>query len=130
MSERRFTIFDDDDEEKACKNSKDITVEMLNKQQKHYMKLLRDYSQEIEFIDQLMRDCRAERRKFFGEELPEISRRLSAEHIDERAKAEWLNRLSAAMQASFDASDRLTAAFGIDKAEEFRAKLESKMKGI
>lgn len=121
-----FDIFDDD----KLMRGKDPAFETLRKYQKHHMEMLRQYGNEIDFLDKKLRDCREERKKFFTEDLPNISRTLSEEHIDEAIREEWLARLEIAMEHSFKESDKLIAAFAVQKADEFREALEEKLKGL
>ena len=126
MSTKGFDIFDDD---KTNKNS-NPTFEILLKYQKHHMKLLEDYEDQISYIDMLLRNIRMEREKFFLEDISNIRNKLIEEHIDETVINEWLTKLERAMTKSFDESDKLASAFAVKKATQFKEILEEKMKGL
>ena len=119
-----FDIFDDDNSRKI----KNPTLEELRKYQKHHMELLKNYGEQIAFLDKMLRECREERKNFFAEDLPKISKKLTDEHVDDAVRKEWLTRLE--MEHSFKESDRLVAAFAVQKADEFREAMEEKLKGL
>lgn len=121
-----FDIFDDDSPRKV----KDPTLEELRKYQKHHMEMLKNYGEQVAFLDKMLRDCREERKKFFAEDLPKISKKLTDEHVDDAIRREWLTRLEKAMEHSFKESDRLVSAFAVQKADEFREAMEEKLKGL
>lgn len=121
-----FDIFDDDSPRKV----KNPTLEELQKYQKHHMDLLKNHREQIAFLDKMLRDCREERKKFFAEDLPRISKKLTEEHVDDAIRKEWLVRLEKAMEHSFRESDKLVAAFAVQKADEFREEMEEKLKGL
>ena len=122
-----FDIFKDDDHKKTAKLN---SLDSLMKYQKHHMELLKKYENQIVFLEKLLSDCRNERKEFFTKELPAISKKLDEDHIDEPIKKEWLNQLARDMKRSFDESDKLISAFAVQKAEEFRASMEEKLKEL
>ena len=121
-----YHFFDDDSPRKV----KNPTLEELRKYQKHHMELLKNYGEQVAFMDKMLRDCREERKKFFAEDLPKISKKLTDEHVDDAIRKEWLTRLEKAMEHSFKESDRLVSAFAVQKADEFREAMEEKLKGL
>ena len=119
-------IFDDD----CSRKVKNPTLEELRRYQKHHMEMLKNYEDQIAFLDKMLRDCREERKKFFTGDLPKISKKLTEEHVDLAIQQEWLTRLEKAMEHSFKESDKLAAAFAVQKADEFREAMEEKLKGL
>lgn len=119
-------IFDDDSSRKV----KNPTLEELRRYQKHHMEMLKNYEDQIAFLDKMLRDCREERKRFFAEDLPKISKKMIEEHVDDAIRKEWLTRLEKAMEHSFEESDRLAVAFAVQKADEFREAMEEKLKGL
>ena len=110
-----FDIFNDNNKT-ATPNS----LDSLMKYQKHHMELLKNYKDQIAFLEKLLYDCRNERKNFFIKELPAISKKMDEDHIDKSIKTEWLVQLERDMRRSFDESDKLISAFAVQKAEEFR----------
>ena len=126
-SKKVFNIFSDDDDKKTVKVN---SLDSLMKYQRHHMELLKNYKEQIAFLEKLLSDCRNERKNFFIKELPAISKKMDEDHIDKSIKTEWLVQLERDMRRSFDESDKLISAFAVQKAEEFRESMEEKLKEL
>ncbi len=125
-NKRPFDIFADNDSD----NVGSPTFEKMLKYQKLHLEMIKNYSKEIEFINKLLRDNREERNKFVQCDLPNIRKKLIEEHIDESIRNEWLIRLEKAIMHSFDESDKLAAAFAVQKEHEFNEALKEKLEKL
>ena len=66
-------------------------AEVIAAYEEHYHKLLRNYKEEIKFIQEMMEGVRQEREKFYKETLPQIEKNINEDNIlSEDAKREWL----------------------------------------
>lgn len=121
-----FEEFNDD-----APRKKDPTIQVLFDYEKHYMDLVRKYSTEIKFIEDMLSDYRQEQIKFYTETLPELQKKLSEDPgVDEEMKRTWLCRLTANMDKSFQMSDMLINDFATKKLQEFKDAVNEKIRGL
>lgn len=110
---------------------KDPTIQVLFDYEKHYMDLVRKYSTEIKFIEDMLSDYRQEQIKFYTETLPELQKKLNEDPgVDEEMKRTWLCRLTANMDKSFQMSDTLINDFVTKKLQEFKDAVNEKLRGL
>ncbi len=100
------------------------SLQKLYDYQKFYMELVESHKEEIDFIEEKLKDLRSEQVAFFDTKLSEISKKLDEESIDTVSKTEWLKHLEENMQKSFEFSERLLNDFAIMKIDEFKKKAE------
>ncbi|MBP5575528.1 MAG: hypothetical protein J6X67_02010 [Treponema sp.] len=100
------------------------SLQKLYDYQKFYMELVESHKEEIDFIEEKLKDLRSEQVAFFDTKLSEISKKLDEESIDTVSKTEWLKHLEENMQKSFEFSERLLNDFAIMKIDEFKNKAE------
>ena len=127
MNKKGLYGFLEEDDSIKIKNP---TLDDLIKYQKHHMKMIETYAEQIAFINKLLSECREERKKFFMVDVPAIRQKLTEELIDKSVQDEWLVRLEKAMAHSFDESEKLASAFAVQKADEFREAMEDRLKGL
>lgn len=110
---------------------KDPTIQILFDYEKHYMDLVRKYSAEIKFIEDMLSDYRQEQIKFYTETLPELKKKLNDDPgVDEEMKRVWLCRLTANMDKSFQMSDTIINDFATKKLQEFKDAVNEKLRGL
>ena len=107
----------------------DPTADMLYEYERHYMRLVKDFRHEIEFIDDLHDKHAREVEKFYGEDLPAIIKKLEAEPIADDVRREWLKHLEGHISKSFEMSQKFLDALTTKKVEEFDAALRKKIGG-
>ncbi|MBO6131139.1 MAG: hypothetical protein J6P28_04155 [Treponema sp.] len=100
------------------------SLQKLYDYQKFYMELVESHKEEIDFIEEKLKDLRSEQVAFFDTKLSEISKKLDEESIDTVSKTEWLKHLEENMQKSFEFSERLLNDFAIMKIDEFKKEAE------
>lgn len=120
-----FEEFNDDTPRK-----KDPTIQVLFDYEKHYMDLVRKYSNEIKFIEDMLSDYRQEQIKFYAETLPKLKKINEDSGIDEEMKRTWLSRLTNNMDKSFQMSDTLINEFVTKKLQEFKDDVNEKLRGL
>ena len=107
----------------------DTTAQMLFDYQEHYMRLVRSYRGEIEFINGLHAEHTREVKNFYANDLPAIQKKLAAEPIADDVRREWLKHLEQHMSKSFDMSGHFIDVLTTKKVEEFNAALREKTFG-
>lgn len=107
----------------------DPTADMLYEYERHYMRLVKDFRHEIEFIDGLHTKHAREVEKFYSEDLPAIIKKLETEPIADDVRREWLKHLEEHMTKSFEMSQKFLDALTTKKVEEFNAALRKKIGG-
>lgn len=105
------------------------TADMLCEYQKYYMQLVKDFRQEIEFIDELHSKHTREVERFYAEDLPAIIKKLESEPIADDVRREWLKHLERHMDNSFKMSRNFIDILTTKKVEEFNAALREKILG-
>lgn len=123
------TVFDafKEDVPKARQN---ITIQTLYEYEKHYMKLVEEYKDEISFIENMLSDYRQEQVKFFKEDIPAIHKKFQEEHVDENMEDIWLKRLADNMERSFSISEKLITNYSTKKIEEFKEAVNEKLHSL
>lgn len=121
-----FREFDDVNPRK-----KDPSIHVLFEYEKHYMELVREYSSEIKFIEDMLTAFRAEQTKFYEETLPQISRSMTEDQsVDDEMKKLWLNRLSTNLERSYLISEKLINDYATKSIDEFKKAVDEKLKSI
>lgn len=119
-----FREFDD-----VTPRKKDPSIHVIFEYEKHYMELVREYSNEIKFIEKMLSEFRIEQTKFYEDTLPKISRSLTEDvSVDDEMKKLWLSRLSTNMERSFLISEKLITDYATKSIDEFKKAVEEKLK--
>lgn len=101
------------------------SLEAVMKYEEHYMRLLRNYKEEIAEIESMMREVRKERETFYQITLPQIEKTIRADKVlSEEAKREWIEELRANMEKSFRISEALIQHYVTSNQAEFKEKLK------
>lgn len=104
-------------------------VQSLMKCQHEYMKLIKEYKEEIEFINQKIRDLRKEEVEFYEKKLHEVEQIMRDDEVDEQIRKAWMNDLENSMKISFEMSHRLLNDFYILGLDEFNSKADALIQG-
>ncbi|MBR1858533.1 MAG: hypothetical protein IJ797_03460 [Selenomonadaceae bacterium] len=107
----------------------DPTIQMLYDYEEHYMKLIKSYRHEIEFINQLHTQHEQEVKNFYQNDLPAIQEKLSGEPIDDEVRREWIKHLERHISKSFEMSEHFINVLTTKKVEEFNAAIREKVLG-
>lgn len=107
---------------------KNQTIQILYDYEKHYMELVKKYSDEIRMIDNLLKSLRAEKVNFYKQEVPIIIEKLKKEEIiDEIIINQWIDRLSSDIEQSFLISERLIETYLTKSIEDFKQAIGDKV---
>ena len=107
----------------------DPTAQVLFDYEEHYMRLVKSYRSEIEFINDLHTTHTREVKNFYANDLPAIIKKLESEPIADDVRREWLKHLEQHMSKSFDMSGHFIDVLTTKKVEEFNAALREKTFG-
>ena len=103
----------------------DGKLDKVIKYEEHYMKLLRNYKEEIAEIESMMREVRKERETFYQITLPQIEKTIRSDKVfSEDAKREWIEELRSNMEKSFRISEALIQHYVTSNQAEFKEKLK------
>jgi len=110
---------------------KDPTIQVLYEYEKHYLEMIKKYSEEIKFIQNMLSDFRKEKEEFYQKVLPDINKKLSEnDGIDKEMKKNWLNRLSTNIERSFKFSETLINDYAVKNLDEFKQAVNEKLNNI
>lgn len=110
---------------------KEPTIQVLYEYEKHYLEMLRKYSNEIEFIQKMLSNFREEQAKFYHQILPDIEDKLKGdEAINDEMRRIWIDRLVANMDRSFNLSESLINDYAVKNLDEFKTAVNEKMRNI
>ena len=123
--EDAFSIFED-----VIPSKQEPTIQVLYDYEKHYMDLVRRYKEEILFIENILKNYRAEQVNFFKEQIPAINQKLNIEHINTEMKKLWLKRLEENMNRSFNISEQLITNYTTKKISEFKEAVNEILHGM
>ena len=116
MSKLFFDEFDFDDDSPKIKNTE---KEQVYENQRHYLKLIKNYKEEIKFIYDLQKNLREEQIKFCDEIFPAISEKFEKNiAIDKEIKKMCLHDLCENVKRSFSLSESIITEFITKKLEE------------
>ena len=105
------------------------TAQMLYDYEEHYMRLVKNFRHEIEFISGLHSEHEREVKNFYANDLPAIIKKLEAEPITDEVRREWLKHLEQHMNKSFEMSGHFIGVITTKKVEEFNEALRDKIFG-
>ena len=107
----------------------DPSVQMLYDYEEHYLRLIKSYRHEIEFINQLHAQHEQEVKAFYQNDLPAIQKKLAAEPIDDKVRRDWLKHLEQHIHKSFEMSENFINVLTTKKVEEFNEEIRAKILG-
>ena len=110
---------------------KDPTIQVLYEYEKHYLEMVRKYSQEIKFIEDMLSNFRREQETFYSKTLPDIINKLNQDAgVDEDMKKVWLNRFTANIERSFTLSETLINDYATKNIDEVKVAVNEKLRSI
>lgn len=122
-------VFDEFRVGKSARLEQESTAEMLMAYEEHYMRLIKKFRPEIEFISDLHERHTQEVKNFYQSELPAVIKKLEAEPIADDVRREWLKHLEHHIDNSFKMSGEFINVLTTKKVEEFNAALREKTFG-
>ena len=103
-------------------------ADLLFLAEKHYNQLIRDFHDEIDFIERKLESIRQEQIQFYTQTLPSISKMLQENNSIPQDRVQvWLDVLIEEMESSFKMSDELVRHYYTDNLNEFKSKLNDLM---
>ena len=110
---------------------KEPTIQVLYEYEKHYLEMIKRYSEEIKFIQDMLARFRQEQETFYSEILPNIIEKLNSdEGIDDEMKRIWLNRLTTNIERSFNLSETLINDYATKSLDEFKQAVNEKLHSL
>ena len=110
---------------------KDPTIQVLYEYEKHYLEMVRKYSQEIKFIEDMLSNFRREQETFYSKTLPDIINKLNQDAgVDEEMKKVWLNIFTANIERIFTLSETLINDYATKNIDEFKVAVNEKLRSI
>lgn len=110
---------------------KDPTIQVLYEYEKHYLEMIKKYSEEIKFIQDMLVGFREEQETFYYKVLPDIIDKLNRDDgVDEEMKRIWLRRLSTNIERSFNLSETLINDYATKSLDEFKQAVNEKLHSI
>ena len=96
--------------------------------QEQYMRLLRNYKPELEYLASLQHSLREERETFYKVTLPQIEAQIRADNLlSHEAQEAWINDLRKNMEQSLRTSEALLQQFAVDNLEDFNKRIRAAM---
>lgn len=93
--------------------------------------MVRKYSNEIEFIENMLSQFRKEQQTFYDQVLPKVLEKMqNDEGIDDETKKIWLRRLSDNMERSFNLSENLINEYATKSLDEFKQAVNERIHSI
>ncbi|MDE6034796.1 MAG: hypothetical protein K2G36_02685 [Ruminococcus sp.] len=107
------------------------SFESVSAYEEHYMKLLKKYLNEINEIEEMMRNLRKERQDFYMKQLPAIKKAMVEDDVlSADCKAQWLTELQNNMERSFQISESLIQHYITKNLEEFKQALKDEVNKV
>ncbi len=113
---------------RTSSNGQNSKAETLISYEETYMKLLKRYKDDIDAIENMMRELREERRIFYSEHFPAIRRELENDDVSPEIRSQWLAEIQADMEKSFHISECLIEHYVTKNLDEFKHELEQSLK--
>ena len=110
--------------QKVKSHNRDLNADSILAYEEAYMKLLKNYKDEIKEIEMMMEQVRQERERFYLEKLPQIKAAMVHDEVSPEIQQEWLNEIQENTERSFKISEALIQHYVTDNLEEFTRKLK------
>lgn len=103
--------------------SKQLTanLDVLFNYQKNYLELIKEYKEEIKFVNTIQEDLRRERAKFFAQNLQEVHETLEKASIDKEQSSIWIKELVESYTKSIDLSSELVKIQVTETVEKLKS---------
>ncbi len=103
-------------------------LEIYWKFEEHYLKVLKDYKEELKFVASMQEDLRKERAKFFGETLKIVSNTLKETQVPAETQSKWIAELVSSYTQSLNLSDNLIQEKTAQSLENIKKEAEQNVK--
>ena len=110
--------------QKVDPQNRNLTADTILSYEEAHMKLVKNYSNEIQTIAGMMEQLRKEREDFYLNKLPEIKSAMVRDEVSTSIQEQWLVELQENMERSFQISESLIQHYVTDNLAEFRKKLQ------
>ena len=105
-------------------NEQNENANILIAYERHYHDLVRNYREEISYMEGMLEEIRKEREGFYRIKLPEIENVMKEESVlNDEAKREWIEELRRNMESSFKQSEDLVKHYITNNLNEFKEKM-------
>lgn len=101
-------------------SQKSEELRILHNYQENYLKLIREYKEEIKFLNTTQEDLRKERSKFFSQTLEEVNESLKKSSINDELSQKWTQELVSSYTNSLNTSSELVDSQVLDAVEEIK----------
>ena len=81
-------------------------------------------------MDELLKNIRNERNKFYSQQIPQIEESLKQDSVTEENRKKWIEELRENMEKSFVISETLIKDFVTDNLNEYQSELKSAIERI
>lgn len=95
--------------------------------EKQYLELIKEYKEEIKFVNSIQEDLRKERAKFFSDTLSEVSASLKEADVDKATANKWIFDLVDSYTKSMNISQRLVEENTCDTIGEIRSRAKDEL---
>lgn len=106
------------------KNEQNEKANIMIAYEKHFHDLVRNYKEEISYMEGMLEKIRKEREEFYSIKLLEIEKVMKEENVlNDEAKREWIDELRKNMESSFKQSEDLVKHYITNNLVEFKDKM-------
>lgn len=109
---------------------KDESIEIIYEYEKHYMKLIKEYKPEIDYIAKHLNDLRFEQIDFLENKLPRLKEILIEQGIDNDLQSKWLSEIIENINRSYLISEKLITHYLTKNIDEFKETIDEKIKNL
>ncbi len=95
-------------------------LQILFEYEEHYLKLIKEYKEEIKFCSTMQEDLRRERSQFFTQILKEVSDTLKKAEVESSVASQWVQDLVDSYTKSIDISSDLAKTHVVDVIGKIR----------
>ena len=99
------------------------SAEMILAYEEAHLKLLKDYSEEIQLIQNMLGQLRKEQKEFYQKELPEIREAMQKDDVSPEIQEQWISEMQENIEHSFQLSTSLIRHYVTENLNEFEQKL-------
>ncbi len=110
--------------QKVKPHNRDLTADSVLAYEEAYMKLLKNYKDEIREIEIMMEQVRQERETFYLKKMPEIKAAMVQDEVSPEIQQQWLAEIQENTERSFKISESLIQHYVTDNLDEFTRKLK------
>lgn len=110
--------------QKVDPQNRNLTADTILSYEEAHMKLVKNYSNEIQTIAGMMEQLRKEREIFYLHKLPEIKAAMEKDEVSASIQEQWLVELQENMERSYKISESLIQHYVTENLAEFRKKLQ------